>query len=712
MTGEGRFRTRSGSSFGRSVLLRITAPVWVPFYLLAGLCGLCTDGLLFQVEGWLGRPLRVGIPGRVALALPSLALFPILSTCEVSGLFLLSAGRWPLFLAFDGMLVAATGISMGIVGDALLVRGPLTGALFAAVMVTWLTFTNVMRIGAWALKTATMLAVAGVTGVALALGTRAPDIGLPPVTFYLVIPAAVLGGALLVSVGIVVWRRRFSRALFETWEPSSAVGNGAALVRGTLAVALLPGWFPVLALSWLFDRIFRRLMLPDVDQRLGSGIGTLAIANRFSSFVGLRYMKGKRDQRFVSLITVLSILAVTMGVWTLTVVLSVMSGFEVDLRDKILGTNSHAVVLNYVGTFSDYRDAMDVINGVDNVKACTPFVYTELMVKHHDHVTGAIFKGVDIETVGGVTDLVDSLDLGPDGPLQTHEEKMALLRAIDAPIPRPEGRVIEDPEAGLPGILIGEEMAMVLRATVGDVVLVTSPFGEPGPFGTMVTTMQKFRVKGIFYSGMYEYDTKFMYVSIPAAQAFLKFGDEVTGIEIAVRDIYAADDVSDELERQLGYPFWSRDWMAMNRNLFQALKLEKVVMAVILSFIYVGAALNIIVVLIMVVMEKQKEIAILRAMGSTKIQLMKAFMIEGLIIGFVGTTIGTILGYVTCFALDRFRFIPLDTDVYYLDTLPVAMSAWTFVGVAAFAITVSFLATLYPSWYATELDPVEGLRYE
>ena len=694
-------------------LLRILAPLWVPVYLLAGLCGLCTDGLLFQIEGYVGRPLRVGIAGRLALALPSLALFPILSTCEISGLFLLSAGRWPLFLVFDGALVLATGLSMGAVGDLLFGRGLQTGALFAALMIAWLTFTNVMRIGAWMLKTATMLLVSCVSGVAVALFLRSPDGALPALTWYIVIPSVVVGVTLLLAIGMFIWHKRVTRALFEPWEPTSVPGNIVALARGIGAVALLPAWFPVLALTWLADRIFRRLMLPDVDQRLNTGgIATMAIANRFSSFVGLRYMKGKRDQRFVSLITVLSILAVTMGVWTLTVVLSVMSGFEIDLRDKILGTNSHAVVLNYVGTFPDYRESMEVINASDGVKACTPFVYTELMVKHNDHVTGAIFKGIDLETVGDVTDLVNSLDLGPDGPLQTLEQKRALLHAIDDPIPRPEGRIIEDPDSGLPGIFIGEEMATVLRATVGDVVLVTSPFGEPGPFGTMVTTMQKFRVKGVFYSGMYEYDTKFMYVSIPAAQGFLKFADEVTGIEISVKDIYAADEVADEIEAELGYPYWSRDWMAMNRNLFQALKLEKVVMTVILSFIYVGAALNIIVVLIMVVMEKQKEIAILRAMGSTKIQLMKAFMIEGLIIGFVGTTIGTALGYATCFSLDRFRFIPLDTDVYYLDTLPVDMSTWTFVGVAVFAITVSFLATLYPSWYATELDPVEGLRYE
>ncbi len=696
-----------------TIALVVLAPVWVPVYLLAGLCGLCTDGLLFQLEGYLRRPLNVGRFGRIVIALPSLVLFPALSTVDVTGLFLLSAGRWPLFLVVDGLLVAAAGFVAWACGTWLPGSAFWLLCGFTLAQAIWLTLVNtLLQRLAWLLKALTVIGSSTAVGMALSLWLfgRGTDL---PASWLLIIPAVGAGVGIGVALLLVAVRKPFQRSLFDAWEPSSVLGNVVALIRGSLSVLLLPVWFPVLAFTWLVDRIFGRMLLPDMAHRVRKG-GLLSMArpNRFSSFVGLRYMKGKRDQRFVSVITVLSILAVAMGVWTLTVVLSVMSGFEVDLRNKILGTNSHVVVLNYVGTFPDYQDAMDKLAEVDDVVAVTPFVYTELMVKHNDHVTGAIFKGVDPETVGDVTDLVSTLKKGPNGTLTELADKQALLASIDDPIPQAQDRYIADPEADLPGIFIGEEMSLVLRAAVGDIVLVTSPFGEPGPFGTMVTTMQKFRVKGIFYSGMYEYDTKFLYVSIPAAQRFLRFDDEVTGLEIIVDDLYAADDVARSVERELGYPFWARDWMAMNRNLFAALKLEKVVMAVILSFIYVGAALNIIVVLIMVVMEKQKEIAILRAMGSTKTQLMKAFMIEGLIIGFVGTTIGTVLGFATCLALDRFRFIPLDTDVYYLDSLPVAISPWTFLWVAAFAITISFLATLYPSWYGAELDPVEGLRYE
>jgi len=688
------------------------SPVWVPIYLLVGLCGLCTDGLLFMIEGYLGRSLRAGWPLRVLLSVPSLLLFPAASTLETTGLFLLSAGRWPAVLILDGALVLVFALS---VGRLTILPFPVTiQALVAAgFMVLWLTAGNMAAREAWLHKGLTLVATALLGGLALMVQLRLDEffvVGMPE----LLIPVAALALALFVAAAFAVFRRRLVDWLYEPWEAGGALGNLLAVVRGGLAVLLFPAWFPVLVCSWLLERIYGEMMLPDFGHRLTEGeLGSLVRGSRFSSFIGLRYMKGKRDQRFVSVITVLSILAVTMGVWTLTVVLSVMSGFELDLRDKILGTNAHAVVLNYTGTFPDYRKTLERVELGDGVVAATPFVYTELMVKHDDHVTGAIFKGVDVKTVGRVTDLVGSLKHGPDGLLPDDPElKQALLEGIDEPLPEREDRVIQDPDRDLPGILLGEEMAAILSARVGDVVLVTSPFGEPGPFGTMVTTMQKFRVKAVFYSGMYEYDTKFLYVSIPAAQSFLRFDDEVTGIEVVVEDLYAADEVAERIETELRYPYWTRDWMAMNRNLFAALKLEKVVMAIILSFIYVGAALNIIVVLIMVVMEKQREIAILRAMGASRTQIMKAFMIEGLIIGFVGTTLGTVLGFATCWALDRYRFIPLDTDVYYLDTLPVSMSPWTFVVVALFAVTVSFLATLYPAWHAAKVDPVEGLRYE
>ena len=689
----------------------ITAPLWVPLYLMAGLCGLCTDGLIYVIEERLGRNVNLGLVGRIALALPSLLLFPALSTVEVTGQFLLSAGRWPRYLLIDGLLVGLLGGSLA-VAFAWTGYASFIGPIAALLMACWLVAGNALPSVTWLHKGVTALAVSALAGIA-AMVWLFSEFDQFPMTLLPVAPAVSLLMGVLVVAGWVLARKRSREYFFEGTEPTGWLGNALALIRGAATVVLMPAWFPVLAGSWLVNRIFGDLILPDINHRLDhGGVTEVARTSRFSSYIGLRYMKGKRDQRFVSVITVLSIVAVMMGVWTLTVVLSVMSGFEVDLRDKILGTNSHVVALNYVGTFPDYREKMKTIEEVEGVVASTPFIYTELMVKHNSQVTGAIFKGIDPQTVGDVTSLVDSIKKGPQGLTATDEERLAMLVGLDDPIVMPDHLVIPDPDQDIPGVFIGEEMATVLRVVVGDVLLVTSPFGEPGPFGALVTPVEKFRVKGIFYSGMYEYDAKFVYVTIPAAQEFLKFDDEVTGIEVVVDDLYGADRIARDMEDALAYPFWTRDWMEMNKNLFEALKLEKRVMAVILSFIYVGAALNIIVVLIMVVMEKQKEIAILRAMGAAKDQIMKAFMIEGLIIGFVGTTVGTVLGYATCLALARYRLIPLDTDVYYLDTLPVDMNPWTFLGVALFAVIVSFLATLYPAWNAAQLDPVEGLRYE
>ena len=695
----------------RTIALIATSPLWVPVYLVAGLCGLCTDGLVYVIEERLGRNVNLGLLGRIALALPSLLLFPALSTVEVSGQFLLSAGRWPRHLLIDGLLTAVFGVSVGM-ALAWTGYGTWIGLAAGLLMALWLVAGNTLPSLAWLSKGLTALAVAVTAGVASLLWAVS-EVENVTLALLPVGPAVALLAALALTVRWVLVRKQSREYFFVGSEPTGLLGNALALLRGALTVLLMPAWFPVLAGTWLVNRIFGDLILPDINHRLDhGGVTEVARTSRFSSYIGLRYMKGKRDQRFVSVITVLSIVAVMMGVWTLTVVLSVMSGFEVDLRDKILGTNSHVVALNYVGTFPDYREKMETIETVDGVVASTPFIYTELMVKHNDQVTGAIFKGIDQQTVGDVTAVVTSIKKGPEGLMASEEEKQAILDGLDDPIVMPDHLIIPDPDQELPGALIGEEMATALRVVPGDVLLVTSPFGEPGPFGALVTTVRKFRVKAIFYSGMYEYDAKFVYVSIPSAQEFLKFDDEVTGIEVVVDDLYGADRIARDMEEALAYPFWTRDWMKMNKNLFEALKLEKRVMAVILSFIYVGAALNIIVVLIMVVMEKQKEIAILRAMGAAKDQIMKAFMIEGLIIGFVGTTVGTVLGYATCLALARYRLVPLNTDVYYLDTLPVDMDPWTFVGVALFAIVVSILATLYPAWNAAQLDPVEGLRYE
>ena len=261
------------------------------------------------------------------------------------------------------------------------------------------------------------------------------------------------------------------------------------------------------------------------------------------------------------------------------------------------------------------------------------------------------------------------------------------------------------------GIVIGKDLARNLAVFLGDTIDVVSPFGRVTPTGT-APKVEKFRVVGIFDTGMYEYDANLALISIPAAQRFFSMGEMVTGIEIKVDDIYLADSVADKIHKMLGFPYWTRDWMEMNKNLFSALKLEKFGMFVILTLIIVVAAFNIIGTLIMMVMEKGRDIAILKSMGATEGSIMKIFMMEGLIIGVAGTIIGCIGGYTLCELLDTYHFIKLPSDVYQLDTLPVKMNPLDFLYISLSAVVISFLATLYPSWNASRLDPVEALRYE
>ena len=474
------------------------------------------------------------------------------------------------------------------------------------------------------------------------------------------------------------------------------------LLMGLPVVLLAPLWGPLALAVWALRRLLYDLVIVPAADRLSGHAREGSSRGRFSTFVALRYMRGRKASAGVSVVTGLTIGGVALGVWTLVVVLSVMAGFEADLQDKILGTNSHIVVLSYDDRVNNWEDVADVCRTEDGVRGVTPFLYSEFMLRSRHSVTGAIFKGIDPETVGQVTDLLHNIVLGPEGRIRNDQEAQALLRSLD------EVRIGDDPVR--PGILIGQEMATALRVTVGDTVQAVSPKGDPGPLGTMQARIVPFVVAGIFHSGMYEYDTKFTYAHLTTADRFLSMNGAVTGLEITVDDIYEAPAIARSLADKLMYPLWTRDWQKMNAPLFAALKLEKVVMGIILTFIVAVACMNIISTLIMLVVEKRREIAIMKAMGAGRFDLLKLFMVDGLLVGFIGTLLGLSGGLITCALLDRYQFIKLESDVYYLDTLPVDVSVPLVATVAVIAVAIAFLATLFPAWQAGAVDPVDGLR--
>jgi len=459
-------------------------------------------------------------------------------------------------------------------------------------------------------------------------------------------------------------------------------------------------------------------------------VGSLP-TRRYESFIALRYIKSKR-RSFISVITFFSVFGVVLGVSMLATVVSVTGGFQEAFRDKVLGINSHILVMKYGINYREYRDTIKDVEAIPGVEAASPFIFHEMMVNHDNKLSNVLIKGIDPDRVERVSDLpkyvregsIDGIRWEPPAPDKAADP--AAGSPDDGP-PKPDepGGLVDGPGkepsmvgAGgpLPGILLGGELASKLDVKVGDTVTIVSPLRglDPNTWAPtqMAPTGRDFRVAGIYRSGFFEYDTKLVMVDYRALQDFFNQGDSVTGIEIRVTDVFAVGEIGKSIRAELPPGrFRTLDWREINRNLFTSLKLQKLALAIILTFIVIVASINIVNTLIMSVLDKAKEISILKSMGATDGGIMKIFIMQGMVIGGIGTALGLLGGFGLCILVASID-LGMDPQVYLIDKLPVKMQLWEFGVIAVVSLTICFTATLYPAWRAARLPPVEGLRFE
>lgn len=407
---------------------------------------------------------------------------------------------------------------------------------------------------------------------------------------------------------------------------------------------------------------------------------------RFELFIALRYLLSRRKHGFISAISLISVLGVALGVAALIVVLGVMNGFSDNLRDKILGVNAHIIVTNISGPFSEYRDSQEKIEGIHGIEASMPFIYTEVMLSTRQGVKGAAVRGIDPQQAGSVMGVEKDMIQG----------ELADLTA----------------SGDLPGIILGSALAARLGVRSGDTVNMLVPSGRSTAAG-FTPQIKTFGVAGMFKTGMYEYDSSLAYISLQAAQESLGFKkDLVSGLEVRIQDVYAAEKVGKRIEQQLSGGYMVQTWMDMNRSLFSALKLEKTAMAVILVMIVLVGSFSIITTLIMLVMDKKQDIAVLMSLGCQPGHIKRIFMLQGSIIGVVGTGLGFLAGLSISALLQKYQFIKLPSDVYYLDHLPVKLELLDLGLIGVAALVLCFAATIYPARQAARVQPAEVLRYE
>lgn len=459
------------------------------------------------------------------------------------------------------------------------------------------------------------------------------------------------------------------------------------------------------------------------------GGGRFDAGFRYETMVALRYLKASRDDRFVGKVTVISVVGVCLGVMALIVVLSVMSGFEDDLKRKILGAHAHIVLEKHGDDFVEYSEVEERARTVSGVETAAAFVLGDAMISSDVGLSGTLVKGIDPNVKDAIADLRRNIEKGSLEHMISPElipgaRPRARLRPSTSTAAHSSTRAavfddflepaMRDPlESGsrvLPGIIIGRELSKTLRAYVGDTLKLVSPVSEEiGPTGPH-PKLRRFRVAGIFYSGMYEYDAKFTYLDIKQAQRFFGMRDKATGVEIKVKDVDDTSRIVEELKHRVGgYPYTVKDWRAMNKELFSALLLEKLAMFIILTFIVLVASFNIVATLVMIVLEKGKEIAIMKSLGASDASIMKVFVVQGVIVGVGGALLGFLLGVTICLVIEKWG-VRLDQRIFYIEQLPVVMDWGEISAIAIAAVMISYLATIYPAMTAARLRPVEGLR--